>query len=88
MTDVRVYILFYTYSVGDEYQAIADKALSVPSNTTELMALIKFVDEVETKTLVLMEERLKDVMAYILALCDFCTFTPVEMKQNNITFQW
>ncbi|KAG5878487.1 hypothetical protein JTB14_010272 [Gonioctena quinquepunctata] len=75
-------------ALGEEYQAISDKALSIPETTAELMDLIKFVYEVETNTLLLMEDRLRDVMGYILFLADHALFTPVEMKQNNIAFQW
>lgn len=76
------------FRLGEEYQAISDKALSLPENTADLMALIKYVDQVETKTLFEMEDRLRDVMGYILFLSDYVLFTPVEMKQNNIAFQW
>ncbi|ERL86097.1 hypothetical protein D910_03511 [Dendroctonus ponderosae] len=72
--------------LGEEYQAISDKALSVPTNTAELMDLIKFVNEVETVTLYQMEDRLREVMDYMIFLADHCIFTPVEMKQNNITY--
>ncbi|XP_050309816.1 dynein axonemal heavy chain 7 [Anthonomus grandis grandis] len=74
--------------LGEEYQAISDKALNIPSNTSELMDLLKYVTEVETVTLYQMEDRLREVMDYMLFLADHCIFTPVEMKQNNITFQW
>ncbi|KAJ8926978.1 hypothetical protein NQ314_020603 [Rhamnusium bicolor] len=72
----------------EEYQAISDKALAEPADTSELMALIKYVNEVESKVLALMEDRLRDVMTYILFLADHCIFTPVEIKLNNVTFQW
>ncbi|CAH1130366.1 unnamed protein product [Ceutorhynchus assimilis] len=74
--------------LGEEYQAISDKALSIPNNTAELMDLIKYVTEVETVMLYQMEDRLREVMDYMLFLSDHCIFTPVEMKQNNITFHW
>ncbi|VEN46856.1 unnamed protein product [Callosobruchus maculatus] len=75
-------------ALGEEYQAISDKVLTVPEDTAALMALIKYVDEVETKTLPAMEDRLRDVMTYILFLADHVLFTPVEMKVNNNAFQW
>ncbi|XP_060516742.1 dynein axonemal heavy chain 7 [Cylas formicarius] len=75
-------------TLGEEYQMIADRALSIPANTAELMDLIKFVNETESVTLYQMEDRLREVMNYILFLSDHCLFTPVEMKQNNITFHW
>lgn len=74
--------------LGEDYQAISDKALSIPANTAELMDLMKYVAEVESLALYQMEERLREVMDYMLFLADHCIFTPVEMKQNNITFHW
>ncbi|CAH1117610.1 unnamed protein product [Phaedon cochleariae] len=75
-------------TLGEEYQAISDRALTVPESTADLMDLMRYVDEVETKTLISMEDRLREVMGYILFLADHALFTPVEMKQNNIAFQW
>ncbi|XP_045470082.1 dynein axonemal heavy chain 7 [Harmonia axyridis] len=74
--------------LGDEYQAIHDKALSVPSNTAQLMELLKYVHNVEAVVLLEMEDRLRVVLNYIIGLTDYMFFTPVEMKQNNITFLW
>lgn len=75
--------------MGEEYQAISDRVLTAPKNTSELMALIAYTNDVENKTLFDMEERLyNDVMKYILFLIDHISFSAVEMKQNNQTFQW
>lgn len=75
--------------IGEEYQQIAEKLLTVPDNTAELMKLIAYATEVETKTLTAMEERLmQEVMVYILFIIDHIDFTAVELKQNNQTFQW
>lgn len=53
------------------------------------MKLIALAKETETKTLVEMEERLREeVMVYILFIVDHIDFNAVEMKQNNQTFQW
>nr|CAI5837427.1 unnamed protein product [Callosobruchus analis] len=68
-------------TVGEEYQALSDKVLTVPEDTAALMALKKYVDEVETKILPAMEDRLRDVMTYIIFLADHIIFTPVEMKE-------
>lgn len=78
----------FNFRLGEQYQAISDKALSIPENTAELMDLIKYVGEVETKILIEMEDQLREVMNYILFLSDHVIFTPVEMKHNNIAFQW
>ncbi|KAF7280376.1 hypothetical protein GWI33_006107 [Rhynchophorus ferrugineus] len=75
-------------TLGEEYQGISDRALNIPTDTEQLMNLIKFVNDVESVILYQMEDRLREVMDYILFLSDHAIFTPVEMKQNNITFHW
>lgn len=74
--------------MGEEYQAIADKALTIPKNTADLMALIDYVNDVERVTLLAMEQRLQEILKYIIFLSDHSLFTPVEVKQNNSTFLW
>ncbi|VEN45416.1 unnamed protein product [Callosobruchus maculatus] len=67
-------------TIGEDYQVLSERVLAVPQDTAGLMALKKFVNEVETKTLPSMEDRLRSVMTYILFLADHTIFTPVEMK--------
>lgn len=74
--------------MGEEYQAISDKALNIPKTTAELMALIDYVNYVERVTLLAMEQRLQEILKYMLFLADHALFTPVEVKQNNTTFLW
>lgn len=74
--------------MGEDYQQIADKALTQPENTAQLMALIEYVRVVECQTVFEMEDRLKEVMGYILFLSDFTIISAIEMKQNSLTFQW
>lgn len=78
----------FCFSLGEQYQTISDKALNIPEDTAQLMGLIKYVADVETITLIEMEDQLREVMTYILFLSDHVMFTPVEMKHNNIAFQW
>lgn len=52
------------------------------------MELLKYVQNVEAVVLLEMEDRLRVVMNYIIGLSDYMYFTPVEMKQNSITFLW
>ncbi|XP_043277906.1 dynein axonemal heavy chain 7-like [Venturia canescens] len=74
--------------IGEEYQNMADRALSVPSNTAELMELTAFVEEAETKMVLDLEDRLKEIIEYIQFLSDYTTLSPVELKTNNFAFQW
>ncbi|XP_017769738.1 PREDICTED: dynein heavy chain 7, axonemal-like [Nicrophorus vespilloides] len=50
------------------------------------MKLIQYVHNVENVVLTEMEDRLRDVMKYVVYLSDHTVCTPVEMKQNNNTF--
>lgn len=76
------------YRLGEEYEDIANKALTPPTNTAELMDFIVYVQKVENETVFLMEGRLREICKYMLFLADYTTFTPVEVKQNCTTFQW
>ncbi|XP_039301684.1 dynein heavy chain 7, axonemal-like [Solenopsis invicta] len=74
--------------IGDDYQNIADQALSIPPNTSELMKLQTFIYKSETETVFQLEARLAEVMKYIIFLSDYHHLTPVELKNNNFAFQW
>jgi dynein heavy chain len=74
--------------LGEEYENIAATALSAPANTAELTDFIAYVRKVESETVFLMEDRMREICKYMLFLADYTTFTPVEMKQNSATFQW
>jgi len=74
--------------LGEEYADIAERALTVPGSTEELMALIEYVQAVESETVVEMEDRLRVVVSYMLFLADYTTYSPIEMKHNSITLQW
>ncbi|XP_011702284.1 PREDICTED: dynein heavy chain 7, axonemal-like isoform X3 [Wasmannia auropunctata] len=75
-------------AIGDVYQNIADRALSIPPNTSELMKLQAFIHKSETETVFELETRLTEVMKYIIFLSDYHHLTPVELKSNNFAFQW
>ncbi|XP_017763577.1 PREDICTED: dynein heavy chain 7, axonemal-like [Eufriesea mexicana] len=74
--------------VGNEYQRIVDRALSVPANTRELMELGKFINITETETTRQLEDKLKEIIKYIIFLSDYSILSPVELKINNFAFQW
>ncbi|KAL6257142.1 hypothetical protein P5V15_012074 [Pogonomyrmex californicus] len=74
--------------IGDVYQNIADQALSIPPNTSELVKLQAFIHKSETKTVFDLETRLREVIKYIIFLSDYHHLTPVELKNNNFVFHW
>ncbi|CAK9824900.1 Dynein axonemal heavy chain 7 [Anthophora retusa] len=75
-------------TVGNEYQRIVDRALSIPANTKELMELKKFIHVTETETLEQLKARLREIIKYIVVLSDYSILSPVEIKINNFAFQW
>ncbi|XP_052563215.1 dynein axonemal heavy chain 7 isoform X1 [Culex pipiens pallens] len=74
--------------LAHEYEAIATKILTVPKDTVELMSLKAYAIQMEESTIPEMENRLKTNLSRLLYLTDYTIFTPLEIKQNNNTFQW
>ncbi|XP_026726846.1 dynein heavy chain 7, axonemal [Trichoplusia ni] len=75
-------------AIYDEYAVIANTLLTPPADTAALMELMAYVKKVEDTILAEMEEKLRNVMRYIVFLGDYTTFTPLELKANNQTFHW
>ncbi|XP_014666536.1 PREDICTED: dynein heavy chain 7, axonemal-like [Priapulus caudatus] len=72
----------------DQYEAIANKALTTPANTAELIEQKEFTRKVETETIFELEKELLEAKARMLFLSDLSTFTPSEIRLNNSTFLW
>ncbi|XP_072937032.1 dynein axonemal heavy chain 7 [Epargyreus clarus] len=75
-------------AIYDEYSTIATTLLTPPPDTAALMELIEYYKKVEDLMVADMEDKLRNVMRYIMFLGDYTTFTPLEMKANNQTFHW
>ncbi|GAB0099121.1 Dynein heavy chain [Sergentomyia squamirostris] len=71
-----------------EYESISIKARKIPKDTRELMELKKYVQEMEESKIPEMEQKLRQNMKELLWLFDHTIFTPLEIKQNSLTFQW
>ncbi|KAM3849660.1 dynein axonemal heavy chain 7 [Diretmus argenteus] len=72
----------------DEFERIAEKALSTPSDTQRLMELTAYVNQVETTQIPLLERRLSDSSTQLCFLIDSVTLSPEDMLLNRQTFQW
>ncbi|XP_060113048.1 dynein axonemal heavy chain 7 [Heteronotia binoei] len=72
----------------DEFERIAEKALSTPSNTHELMEFKAYIQKVEAVEMVEMEEKLIDAKNYLAFLIECANFSPVDIRLNNSVFQW
>lgn len=80
--------MYIHFRIYDEYSTIATTLLTPPADTAALMELIAYCKKVEDALLYEMEDKLRNVMRYIMFLGDCTTFTPLEMKANNQTFHW
>lgn len=76
------------FRIGEEYEAMARRARSVPPNSAELVKLRSFVHEAETEIVFQLEDRLREILQYIIFLSDYSLLTPVEIKTNNFAFKW
>ena len=51
------------FRLGEEYQQIAEKALSIPETTEDLMKHIAYAVKIETEVVYQMEDRLREVFS-------------------------
>uniref|UniRef100_A0A3B4YVU2 Dynein axonemal heavy chain 7 n=1 Tax=Seriola lalandi dorsalis TaxID=1841481 RepID=A0A3B4YVU2_SERLL len=72
----------------NEFEKIAEKALSTPPDTQTLMELKAYMNKVETTELPMLEQRLADSNTQLCFLMDFVTLSPMDMKLNTETIQW
>ncbi|KAK9410832.1 Dynein axonemal heavy chain 7 [Crotalus adamanteus] len=72
----------------DEFERIAERALSTPSNTHELMEFKAYIEKVEQVDMLEMELKLIDVKNSLAFLIECANFSPVDIRLNNSVFQW
>ena len=72
----------------EQYENIAEKCLTTPANTAQLMELIKAVQKAETETVFELEKKLFEARMRLEFLLDNATLTPVQIRSNNQTFSW
>ena len=71
-----------------EYEKIAEKALTTPANTDQLMELKEYIEKVEEKDIFVLEQRMVDSMGRLKILIEHTTFTQSEIRLNAETFDW
>lgn len=82
-------ILFsFTTSLCDDYEQIAEKALTTPANTEQLMELKAYIEKVESDIIFKMEKRLYASQERLAFLSDFAQFSPAEIRLNANVFMW
>ncbi|XP_037706594.1 dynein heavy chain 7, axonemal isoform X3 [Choloepus didactylus] len=72
----------------DEFEKIAEKALSTPPNTTELMEMKAYIQKVEATDMMELEQRLVDSKNCLAFLIECANFSPADIRLNNNVFQW
>ncbi|XP_044073688.1 dynein axonemal heavy chain 7 isoform X2 [Siniperca chuatsi] len=72
----------------NEFEKIAEKALSTPPDTQKLMELKAYMNKVEITEMPLLEQRLADSNTHLCFLMDFVTLSPLDMELNTQTIQW
>ncbi|GAB1284962.1 Dynein, axonemal, heavy chain 7C [Apodemus speciosus] len=72
----------------DEFEKIAEKALSTPPNTAELMEMKAHIQKVETTDMLELGQRLVDSKNCLAFLIECVNFSPADIRLNNSVFQW
>ncbi|XP_044525004.1 dynein axonemal heavy chain 7 [Gracilinanus agilis] len=72
----------------EEFEMIAEKALSTPPNTAQLMELKAYIKKVETVDMIEMAQRLVDAKNCLAFLIECTNFSPADIRLNNNVFQW
>uniref|UniRef100_A0A0X3NP81 Dynein heavy chain 7, axonemal n=1 Tax=Schistocephalus solidus TaxID=70667 RepID=A0A0X3NP81_SCHSO len=75
-------------SLIHQYEDIAAKALSIPSDTADMMKLIDYVKQTETVTMRDMERQLDHSRDRLLFLMDHAQLNPSDMRMNSQVFEW
>ncbi|KAM9347669.1 dynein axonemal heavy chain 7 [Symphorus nematophorus] len=72
----------------NEFEKIAEKALSTPPDTETLMELKAYMNKVQNTEMPLLEQRLADSNTQLCFLMDFVDLSPLDMKLNTQTIEW
>ncbi|KAM3608317.1 uncharacterized protein V6R79_023014 [Siganus canaliculatus] len=72
----------------NEFENIAEKALSTPSDTQALMDLKAYMHKVESKEMPLLKERLAESIIRLSSFMEFVTLSPLDVELNKQTIQW
>uniref|UniRef100_G3NCJ3 Dynein axonemal heavy chain 7 n=1 Tax=Gasterosteus aculeatus aculeatus TaxID=481459 RepID=G3NCJ3_GASAC len=72
----------------DEFEKIAEKALTTPTDTQKLIELKAFISKVRTTEIPLLERRLAKSATQLVSLMDVTTLSPLDEELNNKAFHW
>lgn len=72
----------------EAYEAVADKALTTPTDTSHLYELKEYIEKVRSKELQGMEDRVLKSRNRLLTLVELMPFTHADMMKNRETLKW
>ena len=72
----------------EEYEEIANKALKTPNSTEQLMELREYVNNVRTKEITLLEERVIQARQRVMFLVSHTSLSKTELRLNTDMFNW
>ncbi|NXI39314.1 DYH7 protein, partial [Galbula dea] len=72
----------------EEFEKIAEKALSTPCDTQELMELKAFVQKAETCDMLELEQKVADAVNRVVFLTECVSFSAADIQLNCNVFQW
>ncbi len=72
----------------DEFEGIAEKCLTTPANTAQLMELKKQAQKAETETIFELEKKLFQARIRLEFLLGNTSLSPAQVRSNNQTFSW
>ncbi|KAM8856216.1 dynein axonemal heavy chain 7 [Spinachia spinachia] len=72
----------------DEFETIAEKALTTPTDTQKLMEMKAFISKVQTTEIPLLEQRLANSTTQLVSLMEIATLSPLDKELNNKAFHW
>jgi dynein heavy chain len=76
------------YRLKKEYEEIAQKALTTPANTEQLMELKEYIEKVESDIIFQLEKKLVESKDRLTFLFDHTTFQSADLKLNAGVFIW
>ena len=72
------------FRLCEEFEQIAERALSTPMDTAELMELREYMSKVEKETVIQLEEKLQQAGERLAFLIEYSISSPQEMRSKLV----
>ncbi|XP_067934548.1 dynein axonemal heavy chain 3-like [Watersipora subatra] len=78
----------FNKGICESYDGIVRGITEVPEDTAKLVKLIKYVQELDTRDLMVIKEKLEVASANLLFLMEYAILSDSDIINNNTTFRW